>query len=70
MNTKVFPNTFNGKPMFSIYEVDAEGNKKGKFDPDTGKPVEAKPLFNKGIHISSLINKHAAELEEFIRANA
>ncbi len=66
MHTKVFENNFNGKPMFSVYEVDENGERVCKFDPNTGQPVEPKPLVNMGFKKANLAMKHSRELADFV----
>ena len=69
MQTKVFENTFNGKPMFSIFEVNEDGEKIGKFNSNTGERMEAKPVVNMGIKKADLSLKHSKELAIFIEEN-
>jgi len=52
--TKVLPNDFNSKPMFSIYEFDKEGNK------------NFKPLVNMGMKKAELILKHVEDLKKYV----
>ena len=66
MRTKVFENTFNGKPMFSVFEVNEDGEKVGKFNTNTGERMEAKPVVNMGIKKADLALKHSKELADFI----
>lgn len=66
MKTKVFPDTFNGKPMFKVFEVDENGEKIKRFDSKTGKPAEPKHLLNIGTTKCLLIQKHIEEFNEFI----
>ena len=69
MRTKVFENTFNGKPMFSVFEVNEDGEKIGKFNSNTGERMEAKPVVNMGIKKAALSLKHSKELAIFIEEN-
>ena len=55
--------------MFSVYEVDNNGEKVTKFNPNTGEPVEAKPVVNMGFKKGHLTMKHSNELADFLVAN-
>ena len=69
MDTKRFENSFKGNPMFSVYEVDNNGDKKKKFDPNTGKPVEPKPLLNLGLKKAMILLSHVEDLKSFVNDN-
>lgn len=56
--TKVIPNTYNDKPMFSIYKIDDKGE------------AAAKPVFNCGITKVKYIAEHLEELKKFLEENS
>lgn len=53
--TKVFVEEFNGRPMFSIWQVDPAGNKMGE-----------RPIINFGQTKAEFILRHMEELEDFL----
>ena len=55
--------------MFSIFEVNEDGEKIGKFNSNTGERMEAKPVVNMGIKKADLSLKHSKELAIFIEEN-
>ena len=52
--------------MFSVFEVNEDGEKVGKFNTNTGERMEAKPVVNMGIKKADLALKHSKELADFI----
>ena len=54
--TKVFRDTFQGKPIFAIWEVDSSDRKKGKY-----------PVVSFGLKKAQAIQKHSNELNRFIQ---
>ena len=66
MKTKVFTDEkFNGKGMFKVYQVDANGEKVVEFDKATGEKKTKKPLFNFGITKADILVGHLDELKEY-----
>ena len=54
--TKVFVDTYKGKKVFGVWEVDGAGEKTGKY-----------PLISFGIKKAEALQKHIQELPEFIK---
>lgn len=61
IETKVLENDYNGKPMFSIYEIDEEGNKAG---------YQERPVVNRGIRKAKYLLDHIEDLKEFVTENS
>lgn len=55
IKTKVFFETFKGNKMFSVWEVDDNGNKVGDY-----------PIMSMGSKKASVVHKHVKELESFV----
>lgn len=62
--TKVIENEWNGKPMFSIFIVDEDGNKVPDF---TGK---TRPVLNMGIRKAQHLIVHLEELKAYVLENS
>ena len=59
--TAVIPTEFKDKPMFSIFIVDENGNKKEE---------HRRPVLNMGIKKAQFIITHLKELEAFVLENS
>ena len=57
--TQIFRDSFQGKPIFAIWEVDSSGRKKGKY-----------PVVSFGLKKAQAIQKHCNELNRFIQTEA
>lgn len=58
-STKVMPNTYSGKPMFTVFKLNAEGEKIMMTED------KAKTVVNMGITKVMHILNHIEELREF-----
>jgi len=61
VETKVLPNTYINKPLFSIFDVDAEGE---KTDP------KGRPVVSFGIKKAQHVIAHLEELKEYVIENS
>ena len=68
--TKVFPNTFNKKPMFTVKKVDAAGVPAVEFCRETGAKKDKKPALNLGLAKCKYVLEHLDELKQFVADNS
>ena len=70
MTTKVFITDFKSNRMFTIKEVDENGEPLTEFDRKTGDKVEKKPVVNLGVRKLKAIALHSNEVTKFLEENS